>query len=320
MKRIIITVLAIVGIMMSFSSATAGQGKVYPYSPIVISGFGENEFAVKGSIDRQVKACVKKIKADFSAFKYAKLFIAVKGASTRSTGTASANDKVSSRRAENIAAYLQVGFPSAVVKAIALGYAANARQVLVEYAIMENPKAIASKEMEEKFNAAIGDSEQKITQAVKAELKDYSNNLDSSFNSLKDDVKQVADSQKTVSRLVIISGIVLVGLVSLLFIGFYSSRYKHRFGKAMAVDSGAERKALLKGITPEPAIEIFPVLPKKLAGVIAIKRDSNLGDVMYECPFNPSHKCKGRNATRHAKSCSGYQKHFTDHPEDIKTN
>lgn len=97
---------------------------------VVITGYETGEFAVKGTIFKQVEKLVGEIKLvqpDSTI-----LSLTVIG-SADSRGISSQNDRLSKDRAEGVAAMLASNFPEAKINIVPKGDEENSRQVVVKY-------------------------------------------------------------------------------------------------------------------------------------------------------------------------------------------
>lgn len=175
MKPFFFVLFALFALLAVISTAVAEETVVptaiveeTPYAEIVVSGFGIDQFAVRGLILEQINEVVvpriKKARPDSTWTVY----IVVIG-SADSVGTSAENDRLSKDRAEAVAAELELNFG---VKPIVTphGDEANKRQIIVKYKFVKYFKA-------ESFTAFLKDGKiypdslsanKKETSAIKA--------------------------------------------------------------------------------------------------------------------------------------------------------
>ncbi|MDD5031635.1 MAG: OmpA family protein [Patescibacteria group bacterium] len=96
----------------------------------LISGYGTDEFAVKGEIEVQVKILVAEIKDAQPGS--TNLVITIIG-SADNRGISAQNDQLSKNRAEAVEGVLASEFPGAKINVVPKGDGENSRQVVVEY-------------------------------------------------------------------------------------------------------------------------------------------------------------------------------------------
>jgi hypothetical protein len=124
------TILLLLFVFCCFPLANAEEAAVKEYDPIVISGWGEEEFALRGEPETQLEMAMAHIRNYIGENPDLKLVLLVEGCASH-TGPEKVNDQFGNIRAEQVRNMLKFTFPEAMVKPVSRGESRNEIKVII---------------------------------------------------------------------------------------------------------------------------------------------------------------------------------------------
>jgi hypothetical protein len=117
-------------IALFFASPAYAQDIIREYDSLTISGWRENEFALKGEPEQETEMAIAQIQCLVAENPGLKLVLLIEGCAS-TTGIHPVNDHFGDVRAEQVASKLRYAFPDAVINPISRGQSREDRKVIV---------------------------------------------------------------------------------------------------------------------------------------------------------------------------------------------
>jgi hypothetical protein len=126
MKKIIVFAF----MLLCIPCLSAADDLAIEYDPLIIHGWEENEYALKGESESQTEIAIDHIKGYIAENPDLKLVLLIEGCAS-TTGIHPVNDRFGDIRAEQVANRMQYAFPNAEINPISRGQSRPERKVIV---------------------------------------------------------------------------------------------------------------------------------------------------------------------------------------------